>query len=182
MAGLPQERRPFVQLARGCEECLRRLQPGTPGQPSAGDDLASLALSRGPLSQLGRGLLSAQRDALAWIQGAIETLLPVLEQADGVLAFAGLATAVVDGGVHASAAIASLGKELVDGQPAELLDRFQSLWAPLYGSFRSFESDATLLPPPEDLEIARAALQALLAERPPAGQRSLSSLLAGWPP
>ncbi len=180
---LPPDQRPFRRLATGCGTCWTRIQPAAPGaDPSPGDRLLQLGGGGGPLADLSRTTLKGVVEALDWIAGALATLQPRLEQADAVLALAGLATALVDGAATAGAGVASLGKELVDENPGELLDRFLQDWPALYGGFRTFENEATILPPPEDIQSARDALARLLDKAPPPGTRSLRSFVPGGAP
>lgn len=172
--------RPFGALAQGLEDVYKRLQPASSGaQPSAGDRLAGLGGATGAVADAARTLLKAIEDLLDWLDKALADLQPILEQIDAVIAVGGLLVTFVDSAVEAGAGLASAAKELVDQQPGDLLSSFKEHWPDLDGIYKTAESKAVIIPPPEDVAAARKALAPLLEAAPGAGARSLRSLRAG---
>lgn len=174
--------RPLLELANGLNGVYQRLQSAPRGSaPSPGDRVAALGPRPGPLGDAVRGLLGAFKHALGDLDKALEDLEPWLVQLDVVLAYTGVIAALAQGGVEAGAGLASLSSHLVGatGQPDELYRQLiEGRDLPqIKAAFDEGEDAALIVPPPEDVAIARAAIARLLNPAPPGGARSLTSLL-----
>lgn len=171
--------RPLLNLAEGFRQMYRRLQQAGEGvEPSPGDRIARLGSRPGPLADATREVLSGMESVLRWLKQALEALDPWLTQFDVLLALSGVMTATLEGGKDALQGMVSLGAYFAGTteKPDALFGKLDQTLPDIHQGFLQGESALTIVPPPEDVALALAALAPLLADTPPQGERSVPSL------
>lgn len=173
--------RPLLELAQGLTDVYGKLQPAKAGsKPSEGDRVEALRQQPGPIGDAARTLMFELEKAIRWLRDALNDLEPWLVQFDVLLAYAGVVAAALEGSKEAAVGLASLSKHMVG-----INDRPDALFASLErqralpefkAAFDQAENAALIVPPPEDVAVALAAIAPLLVENPAPGARSLPSL------
>lgn len=172
------EDRALRALATGLRMTWQNLQPGGALLGSPGDRIVELANHPGLIADTAERALGLVEEILRWLEKALTDASPWLVQVDVLLALGGVAAGVIDGAAGVGAGLADVGADLSGGDPGQVLGQFQEMWPQLGDNYKAIETHAAILPPPEDVAEAIAALAPLLERNPTNGRRSLPSVRA----